>query len=100
MPTPHVDDPIMLTLAALTYRGFQDVLPGEPHDSIVRRAIQDGLDTVPLVRDQWTLAWGPVTSRIPIAVFDSNAMYVVQSVASPHRLVVAIRGTNPVTSGT
>src|SRR5262245_20807235 len=98
MATPHEDDPVMLTLAALTYRGFQDILPGEPHDFIVRRAIQDGLDTFPLLRGQWTLVWGPVTSRIPIAVFDSKAMYVVQSVASPHRLVVAIRGTNPVAS--
>src|SRR5262245_1838210 len=98
MARPHEDDPVMLTLAALTYRGFQDILPGEPHDFIVRRAIQDGLDTFPLLRGQWTLVWGPVTSRIPIAVFDSNAMYVVQSVASPHRLVVAIRGTNPVAS--
>jgi len=98
MATPHEDDPVMLTLAALTYRGFQDALPGDPHDFIVRRAIQDGLDNFAPVQKQWELVWGPVTSRLPIAVFDSNAMYVVQSVAAPNRYVVAIRGTNPIAS--
>lgn len=98
MATPHKDDPVMLTLAALTYRGFQDALPGDPHDLIVRRAIQDGLDNFAPVQKQWELVWGPVTSRMPIAVFDSNAMYVVQSVEAPNRYVVAIRGTNPVAS--
>jgi hypothetical protein len=98
MATPHEDDPVMLTLAALTYRGFQDALPGDPHDSIVRRAIQDGLDNFAPVKKRWELVWGPVTSRLPIAVFDSNAMYVVQSVEAPNRYVVAIRGTNPVAS--
>lgn len=98
MATAHEDDPVMLTLAALTYRGFQDALPGDPHDLIVRRAVQDGLDNFAPVQKQWELVWGPVTSRVPIAVFDSNAMYVVQSVAVPNRYVVAIRGTNPIAS--
>ena len=82
MATPHEHDPVMLTLAALTYRGFQDVLSGDPHDIIVTRAIQDGLDTFALVKDRWNLVWGPVTSRI--AVFDANAKYVLQSVEVPN----------------
>ena len=89
---------IMLTLAALTYRGFQDVLPGEPHEAVVRGALVDGLQKLEPVRGEWDLVWGPVTSRIPLAVFDSNAMYVVRSRRQPHRYVVAIRGTNPVAS--
>jgi hypothetical protein len=90
-----------LTLAGLAYRGFQDVLPGEPHDSIVRSALLAGLegpDALAPVRDQWRLVWGPVTSRMPLGAFDSSAMFVVQSVAEPHRHVVAVRGTNPVAS--
>src|SRR5262245_1572691 len=92
------DARVMLTLAALTYRGFQDVLPGEPHEAIVKRALLDGLEKLEPVRGEWDLVWGPVTSRIPLAVFDSNAMYVVRSRREPHRYVVAIRGTNPIAS--
>src|SRR5262245_24849587 len=92
------DARVMLTLAALTYRGFQDVLPGEPHEAIVKRALLDGLEKLEPVRGEWDLVWGPVTSRIPLAVFDSNAMYVVKSRREPHRYVVAIRGTNPIAS--
>ena len=92
------DARVLLTLAALTYRGFQDVLPGEPHEAIVKRALLDGLEKLEPVRGEWDLVWGPVTSRIPLAVFDSNAMYVVRNRREPHRHVVAIRGTNPIAS--
>ena len=88
--------PAMLTLAALTYRGFQDMLPGEPHEVMVRRVLLDGLGTLPPVKDQWELRWGPVTGRLPIDAFDSTAMYVVRHVQQRHRYVVAVRGTNPV----
>jgi hypothetical protein len=94
----YTDTQIMFTLAGLTYRGFQDVLPGEPHEYIVRRALLDGLQTLGPVRGDWELVWGPVTSRIPLGVFDSSAMYVVRNVHLPHRYVVATRGTNPLSS--
>jgi hypothetical protein len=32
---PLATDQAMLTLAGLAYRGFQDALPGEPHELIV-----------------------------------------------------------------
>lgn len=86
----------MLMLAALTYRGFADVLPGEPHEMVVRQAVQRGLRT--LLGDRWTLAWGPVTSRIPLGSFDSCAMFVVRNAIDPSQLVVAIRGTNPISA--
>src|SRR5262245_11384972 len=88
----------MLTLTGLAYRGFHDLLPGDPHDVIVRRALQEGLDTLEPVRGDWTLVWGPVTSRGPLGVFDSNAMYVVRHQRDHHRYVVALRGTNPTSS--
>ena len=93
-----VNFPTMLTLAALTYRGFQDALPGEPHEAIVRRALLDGLGSLAPVKDQWELVWGPVTSRLPLGVFNSSAMYVVRHARERHRYVVAVRGTNPVAS--
>ena len=91
----------MLTLAALAYRGFQDVLPGEPHEAIVRHALRDGLDGVNAlapVKGHWELVWGPETSRVPLGVFDSSAMYVVRHKRDRQRYVAAIRGTNPVAS--
>jgi hypothetical protein len=62
----HSDDQIMLTLAGLTYRGFQDFLPGDAHEAVVRTAVLDGLQTLAPVRSEWELVWGPVTSRVPI----------------------------------
>ena len=94
----YSEDQVMLTLSGLAYRGFQDVLPGEPHDHVVRRALLEGLDTLGPVRGEWELVWGPVTGRVPVGVFDSSAMYVVRSRREPQRHVVAIRGTNPVSS--
>jgi hypothetical protein len=64
----------------------------------VRQALRDGLETLAPVRGEWELVWGPVTSRVPLGVFDSNAMYVVRHRRERHRYVVAIRGTNPVAS--
>jgi hypothetical protein len=90
------DEQVMLTLAGLTYRGFQDVLSGEPHANAVCREVLDGLRTLSPVRNAWELVWGPVTSRGPRAVFDSSAMYVARHLTDRHRYVVAIRGTNPI----
>lgn len=89
-------DQVMLTLAGLAYRGFHDLLRGKPHAEAVREALLDGLHTLPPVRDEWTLVWGPVTSRSGPDLFDAAAMYVVQSRREPSRYVVAIRGTNPI----
>jgi hypothetical protein len=86
----------MLTLAGLAYRGFLDLLRGPLHADAVRRALLDGLHTLPPVKDDWTLVWGPATSRSGPDAFDSAAMYVVQHRREPGRYAVAIRGTNPV----
>jgi lipase (class 3) len=94
--TAFTDAQVLLTLAGLTYRGFHDVLPGEPHDVIVSGALLDGLQTLPPVKGDWHLAWGPVTSRGSREVIDTSAMYVVRHAREPHRYVIAIRGTNPI----
>jgi hypothetical protein len=90
------DERVMLALAALTYRGFHDVLGGRLHEGIVSGAVLDGLQTLAPVKDEWELVWGPATDRDRGRIVDSNAMYVVRSRRAPHRLVVAIRGTNPI----
>jgi hypothetical protein len=92
----HSTEQVMLTLAGLAYRGFQDLLRGPTHADAVGRALLDGLRTLPPVKDDWKLVWGPATSRSGPDAFDSAAMYVVQHRREPARYVVAIRGTNPV----
>ncbi|HSB42045.1 MAG TPA: hypothetical protein VLK28_09460 [Methylomirabilota bacterium] len=92
----HRTEQVMLTLAGLAYRGFLDLLRGPAHADAVRRALLDGLRTLPPVEGDWTLVWGPATSRSGPDAFDSAAMYVVRHRREPARYVVAIRGTNPV----
>src|SRR5436853_5465843 len=82
---PFSEDQVMLTLAALSYRGFQDLLNGTIHEQLVRDALIDGLETFKPVQDQWEIMWGPATTRqVPLkmfrllAVFDSNSMFVVR----------------------
>jgi lipase (class 3) len=96
--TAFTDAQVFLTLAGLTYRGFHDVLPGEPHDVIVSGALLDGLQTLRPVKGDWHLAWGPVTSRGSREIVDTNAMYVVRHARERHRYVVAVRGTNPISA--
>src|SRR5262245_23499114 len=86
----------MLTLAALSYRGFHAVLAGRLHEGIVTAALLDGLTTLAPVRDEWDLVWGPATGRERGQLVDSSAMYVVRDRRAPSRYVVAIRGTNPI----
>ena len=96
--TAFTDAQVMLTLAGLTYRGFHDVLGGEPHDVIVSGALLEGLQTLVPVKGDWELVWGPVTNRVSREIVDSNAMYVVRHARARRRYVVAIRGTNPISA--
>jgi hypothetical protein len=93
--------PVMLTLAGLTYRGFflrQLVgrLSADLHELAVRRAVAQALadQDIRAVIGEWTLVWGPATSHLRDD-FDGSAMYVARSAVPPNRLVVAVRGTNP-----
>jgi len=90
------DEQVMLTLAALSYRGFHDVLGGRLHEGIVTASLLDGLTSLAPVRDEWDLVWGPATGRGRGQLVDSSAMYVVRDRRAPSRYVVAIRGTNPI----
>ena len=96
--TSDPDVPVMLALAGLTYRGFYyRSFWNELHDLAVQRAVADGLADrdVRAAIGEWTLAWGPATRDIE-KDFDASAMFVARSAAKPQRLVVAVRGTNPI----
>ncbi len=93
---PFTADQVMLTLAALTYRGFQDPPLIEGHVDRVHAALSAGLSDLRPVKDDWALAWGPATSHGPAELLDTNMMYVARHRREPLRYVVAIRGTNPI----
>jgi Lipase (class 3) len=93
--TAFTEEQVMLTLAGVTYRGFHDPGRGEGHDVRVRDAVEAGLRALAPVREDWELAWGPVTSRGPAEHLDTNAICVMRHARERHRYVVAIRGTNP-----
>src|SRR5262245_33677032 len=99
------EEQVMLTFAALTYRGFQDALTGTLHEDTVREALLDGLNTFEPVQDQWELVWGPATKRhvplqglLKLDIFDWSSMYVVRHRTIQNKYVIAIRGTNPIAS--
>ena len=89
-------DQVMLTLAMLSYRAYDDLLPGHLAVRHLRQVIDEGLQTLGPVAGDWTLVWGPASYQAPFTVFDESVMYVVRSVSPPTRYAVVVRGTNPV----
>jgi hypothetical protein len=85
---------VMLTHAAITYRGFALVLPEDR--ARLRATMAECLHTLGPVKNQWDIVWGPASFRSKLSAFDDAAMYVARSRTQPSRFVVAVRGTNPV----
>ena len=92
------DERTMLVLALLAYRGFEKSSLVAPNASVVAEEIAKGLATLKILRREWALAWGPVTHRPPLGIFDDSLVYVVRHRAEPSRYVIAVRGTNPISS--
>src|SRR5438105_6834535 len=89
----------MLTLAAISYCGYNLILP-EPHKSAhLRNAMTKLLSTLSPVKDQWSIVWGPATFSAASPGFDDAAIYVAQKLpfdAKPPTYAIAVRGTNPI----
>jgi len=92
------EEQVMLTLAALTYRGFHKVGGAALREDEMRDAIRRGLAELKPVRGGWDLVWGPASYRLPFTLFDDALMYVVRARDHADRYVVAVRGTNPVSA--
>ncbi len=90
------DTTTLLTLASLTYRGFFLVAPPKTKAVLLDRTLRDGLARY---ASSWDLVWGPATSHLATEAFDSCAMYAVRAKKDPPRLVIAVRGTNPIALG-
>ena len=91
----YTPDQIMLTLAAITYRGYDVVLPEPSRRAAVYRATARSLDEFAPVRGDWDLVWGPASFDASFSGFDDAAMYVVRQRSKPSQYVIAVRGTHP-----
>lgn len=96
--TAEIDEArVMLTLAMLSYRAYHSLKPGQLKLARLRNAVKSGLEELPTTSGRFDLVWGPSAYRAPFTVFDENVMYVVKDRELP-RYMVAVRGTNPVSS--
>jgi lipase (class 3) len=89
-------DKEMLTLAAITYRGINLVLPEAIKRAHLRRLMDDCMTKFSAVNRNWKIVWGPASFSTVTPGLDSSLMYVAQSLVEPSALAVAIRGTNPI----
>ncbi len=88
-------DQIMLTLAAITYRGYYLTLPEPAKRARMYQAMTDCLRKLGPVKDQWDIVWGPVSFNSVHAGFDDAAMFVARQRGKPATFAIAVRGTNP-----
>lgn len=98
MPFDDQLNQVMLTHAAIIYRGFARPTGGA---ASLRRAMAELLGRLSPVKDQWDIVWGPTTSHAHPDPFADAAMYVARRRQLPGRtgseqFVVVIRGTNPI----
>jgi len=85
----------MLSLAAVTYRGINLIAP-EPRKSLRLRALmEECIGRISVLENKWKIVWGPASFSAASPGLDDAAMYVAECVDNPSKLVIAIRGTNP-----
>ena len=85
----------MLTHACTSYVGFEEIA-AELKRAALSERVSRVLGKLGPVKDKWQVVWGPTGYRALLMPFDSAAMYVAQSREHASRLVIAVRGTNPV----
>jgi len=92
------DAQVLLAHALLTYRGFHDLRPWHLNRRRLREAVATGLDRFAPLHGDWELAWGPAAYRAPFTSFDDSVAFVAKHRHRPDTYVLAIRGTNPVST--
>jgi hypothetical protein len=89
----------MLTLAAISYCGYNLVLPEPLKSAHLRKAMTQLLNKLSPVRGQWSIVWGPATFSTVSPGFDDVAMYVARKFpfnVQPSTYAIVVRGTNPI----
>jgi len=89
-------DKEMMTLAAITYRGVNLVLPEALKRAHLRQLMDECMDKFSEVRGRWKIVWGPASFSTVSPGLDSSLMFVAQSLVETSALAIAIRGTNPI----
>jgi len=89
----------MLTLAAISYCGYNLILPEPLKSAHLRQTMTQLLNKLSPVRDQWIIVWGPATFNAASPGFDDAAMYVARKLpfdVQPATYAIVVRGTNPI----
>jgi len=91
----YTKEQLMLTFSYMSYYGFG--LEGSDSENAIKIAkdVNKALKTWKPVKNKWELVWGPCAFAFKGDKFDDNLMFVVRGNEDPGKLVVAIRGTNP-----
>jgi pimeloyl-ACP methyl ester carboxylesterase len=82
----------------IAYRGDPLPLPATVDATILAGTLPKRIEEKPILRGRWELAWGPAIAKQSLAVVDGSMAYAVRSrpkAGKPQQVVVAIRGTNP-----
>src|SRR5712691_9449759 len=90
----YSSDQIMLTLAAITYRGYYLTLPEPAKRARMYQAMTECLRKLGPVKDQWDIIWGPVSFNSVHAGFDDAAMFIARQRGKPATFAIAVRGFN------
>jgi len=85
----------MLTLAGISYRGTNLILPEQLKRPRLRALMDECMARFSTVKDKWKIVWGPASFSAVSPGLDDALIYVAQSIASPSTIAIAIRGTNP-----
>jgi hypothetical protein len=89
----------MLTLAAISYCGYNLTLPEPLKSAHLRQKMTKLLEKLSPVNGQWDIVWGPATFNAASPGFDDAAMYVARKLPfdlQPSTFAIVVRGTNPI----
>ena len=89
----------MLTLAAISYCGYNLTLPEPVKSAHLRQKMTKLLNTLSPVKGQWDILWGPATFSAASPGFDDAAMYIARKLPfelQPPTYAIVVRGTNPI----
>src|SRR5713226_10292224 len=86
----------MLTLAGISYRGTNLILPDQLKRPRLRALMDECMARFSTVKDKWKIVWGPASFSAVSPGLDDALIYVAQSTETSGTVAVAIRGTNPV----
>jgi Lipase (class 3) len=96
LPPENATARLMLTLAAISYRGVNLIAPEAHKRARLRQLMDECMAKFSMVAGKWKIVWGPASFSAVSPGLDDALMYVAQSSEKPSSFAIAIRGTNPI----